>query len=66
MDVGGRNPNLKIDVLGKLQLVFNTILVHLDCFLFQMVSHSSWEEFQQIGLEEESARRIFHSSQQVP
>ena len=27
--------------------------------------HSSWEEFQQIGLEEESARRIFHSSQQV-
>ena len=26
----------------------------------------SWEEFQQIGLEEESARRIFHSSQQVP
>ena len=25
----------------------------------------SWEEFQQIGLEEESARRIFHSSQQV-
>ena len=34
------------------------------CFPFKC-DQSSWDEFQQIGLEEESARRIFHSSQQV-
>jgi len=44
--------------LGRIEAAFRKFDLDGDGYL-------SWDEFQQIGLEEESARRIFHSSQQV-